>query len=526
MGTPLRILIVEDSVNDTVLLLGELRRGGYEPLHERVDTPEEMEAALKSAEARGEPWEVVVSDYYMPCFLASDALELLQRLNYDLPFIVVSGRVDEEVAVAAMRAGAHDYITKENMARLSPVIERELREAKVRRERRRAEEQLRQSVDALIAIYEASQLLSSTLESEEIGIQLLKIMQRISSLSTAVISTPNEHGELQVWRAIGLESLWSRVRYTPEAQTALYEVLESGEHQLLQLQHPTRTGEALSTLYLPLRIRERTLGVLEVYGPRTLTNNNGIVETQILISLTSKAASALENARLYGELAKRESQLQELVGKLITTQEEERRRIAYEVHDGLTQVAVAAYQHLYAFTQHHPPGSLQNQELLDKAVELIRHTVEESRRVIANLRPTTLDDFGLSAAIRLQVENLRQEGWDVIYEESVGDERLPATVETALYRITQEALTNVRKHAQTDRVYVGFGREGQTARLNVRDWGKGFDPAELNAEGPGERVGVSGMRERAALVGGELEVRSQRGLGTSITVRVPLSEPE
>lgn len=525
MDTSLRILIVEDSENDTLLMLRELRCRGYEPIHERVESLEAMETALKDADARGEPWEVVVSDYYMPRFQALDALKVLQRLGYDLPFVVVSGKVGEEAAVETMRGGAHDYVTKDNMARLAPLIERETREAAVRRKSEKAEGQLRQSVDALIAIYEASQLLSSTLESEEIGARLLKIMQRISSLSTAVISMPDERGQLQVWRSIGLESLWSRVRYEPEAQAKLYEVLESGEYRLLQLRHPTRSKEFLSTLYLPLRIRERTLGVLEVYGATTL-GNSSMVETEILISLASKAASALENARLYGELSEREGRLQELVGKLITTQEEERRRVAYEVHDGLTQVAVAAYQHLQAFTRHHPDGSLQGQEMLDKAVELIRHTIEESRRVIADLRPTALDDFGLVVALRLQADALREEGWDVVYEEKVGDERLPATVETALYRLAREALTNVRKHAETDKLQIEVGRDEHSAWLKVQDWGKGFDPAELSAVGPGERIGVSGMRERAALIGGELEIHSEGGLGTSVTVRVPLQMSE
>ena len=144
-GTPLRLLLVEDSENDAMLLLRELRRGGYEPRHERVCTPEEMGRALEEAEAGGEPYEVVVSDYYMPRFRAPDALELLRGLGYDVPFIVVSGKIGEDAAVGIMKAGANDYLTKENMARLCPAIERELKEAEVRRERTRAEEALARS---------------------------------------------------------------------------------------------------------------------------------------------------------------------------------------------------------------------------------------------------------------------------------------------------------------------------------------------------------------------------------------------
>jgi PAS domain S-box-containing protein len=134
----LRVLLVEDSENDAALLLRELRRGGYQPLFERVYTPEDMERALSVAEASGEPYQIVISDYYMPRFRAPEALKLLRKLGQDIPFIVVSGKVGEDAAVEVMKAGADDYLTKENMSRLCPAIGRELREAEVRRERESA----------------------------------------------------------------------------------------------------------------------------------------------------------------------------------------------------------------------------------------------------------------------------------------------------------------------------------------------------------------------------------------------------
>ncbi|HZC18130.1 MAG TPA: response regulator, partial [Rubrobacteraceae bacterium] len=101
-GTPLRALIIEDSEDDALLIVRELRRGGYEPLYERVDTPEAMGEAL----GRG-PWDVLISDYYMPRFRAPEALALLRGRDSHVPFVIVSGKVGEELAVEAMRAGAH-----------------------------------------------------------------------------------------------------------------------------------------------------------------------------------------------------------------------------------------------------------------------------------------------------------------------------------------------------------------------------------------------------------------------------------
>ena len=128
----------------------------------------------------------------------------------------------------------------------------------------------------------------------------------------------------------------------------------------------------------------------------------------------------------------------------------------------------------------------------------------------------------MAAALRLQVENLRSEGWEISYNEKLGGERLSATLETALYRIVQEALTNVRKHADTTSVGLSIGHLGQEVRLRVRDHGRGFGESEMaRAGGPGERVGISGMRERVALLGGTFEVLSRPGSGTLIVARVP-----
>lgn len=133
----LRLLLVEDSADDAELLLAELRRGGFSPVARRIETSEEMRAALQS-----ETWDMIVADYSMPRFSATAALRVLRRTGIDLPFIIVSGTIGEATAVAAMKAGAHDYIVKNDFARLIPAVQRELREAVVRRERNAAEAQL------------------------------------------------------------------------------------------------------------------------------------------------------------------------------------------------------------------------------------------------------------------------------------------------------------------------------------------------------------------------------------------------
>jgi two-component system cell cycle sensor histidine kinase/response regulator CckA len=142
MGEPLRVLVVEDSADDAEMMMRELRRGGYDPLFERVETPEAFESALAKP-----GWDAVISDFSLPRFSAPAALEIAKRNGADLPFVILSGVVGETEAVSAMKAGAHDYIGKSNLARLVPAIRRELREAEIRRRSRQLEEALRQAQD-------------------------------------------------------------------------------------------------------------------------------------------------------------------------------------------------------------------------------------------------------------------------------------------------------------------------------------------------------------------------------------------
>jgi PAS domain S-box-containing protein len=151
MSKNLRVLIVEDSPDDAVLLVRELRRSGYDVISERVETREEMRAALTK-----QTWDLVLADFNMLDFNGIEALTLLKATGLDIPFIIISGSIGEDLAVAAMKAGAHDYLMKGKIARLIPSIERELRDAEIRDQRRRAEEALQYSEARKRAIVNAA----------------------------------------------------------------------------------------------------------------------------------------------------------------------------------------------------------------------------------------------------------------------------------------------------------------------------------------------------------------------------------
>jgi putative nucleotidyltransferase with HDIG domain len=168
MGTYLRILIIEDSKDDAHLILREVQRAGYEIASERVETDEAMQTALER-----QAWDLIICDFSLPHFSAPNALELLKKSGLDIPFIIVSGTIGEESAVSALKAGAHDFIIKGNFARLIPAIERELKEADVRRERREREREL----EAIAAV-------SSTLRTTK---TLDEMLSRLLDQALAVV---------------------------------------------------------------------------------------------------------------------------------------------------------------------------------------------------------------------------------------------------------------------------------------------------------------------------------------------------
>jgi PAS domain S-box-containing protein len=204
--------------------------------------------------------------------------------------------------------------------------------------------------------------------------------------------------------------------------------------------------------------------------------------------------------------------------------EGERHHIAYELHDGLAQIVTSTHQHLQAFASRYHPRTPQGRADLDRAMDLAQRAVREVRRVIGGLRPTALDDFGLAAALQMHVASLRADGWEMTYRQTIDHERLPPAIETVVFRVAQESLTNIRKHAQTTRAHMELDRLGSELRLSVEDWGCGFDSAMLgDSAGLGEHIGLRGMRERIALLGGQWSIDSRPGHGTRVVAIIPLS---
>ncbi len=277
MGLPLRLLLVEDSEGDARLLLMELRRNGYEPAFERVETASAMRAALER-----EPWDAVLSDHKLPRFSSTAALEVLQELSLDLPFIIVSGVIGEETAVPAMKAGAHDYILKDNLARLVPGIERELREAEVRRKRREAEEALEARAQQQAAIAELGQQALGSTNLSALFDESVAIVAQVLDTGHAKVLELLPGGDVLLLRAgVGWkQGLVGRATVDTGTDSQAGWTLLSNEPVIVEdLERETRfKGPPLlrdhgivSGMSVIIQGRERPLGVLGVHTRRRRT---------------------------------------------------------------------------------------------------------------------------------------------------------------------------------------------------------------------------------------------------------------
>jgi signal transduction histidine kinase len=249
-----------------------------------------------------------------------------------------------------------------------------------------------------------------------------------------------------------------------------------------------------------------------------------------MIAYVGQANEALERrveertrelARVNEELRDRDAQRQRLLRMVITAQEDERKRIARELHDETTQsLAVLAMGLETAAAALRSGGP---QPRLDEVKALAVRTLEEVHRLILDLRPAVLDDLGLFSALRWYAErNLASRGIAVRCEIAELDRRLAPEVEIALFRIGQEAMNNIARHAGAESVLIQLGAAGDELRIEIEDDGQGFDPAVARTDRP--HYGLMGIRERAELLGGSARIESAPGRGTRLEIRVPLVE--
>jgi PAS domain S-box-containing protein len=648
MSRPLNLLIVEDSDDDLFMVARELERGGFDLSYERVETAAGFKAALA-----GGSWDLVIADYHLPEFSATEALRLLQESRIDLPFLIVSGAIGEEVAVGAMKVGAHDYILKHSLTRLVPAVERELRDARVRRERRHAQEAftnlaaiVESSGDAIIGktldgritswnsgaerifgypaeeavgrpikllippdrIEEEAQFIERLKRGENIehfetcrlrrdgrridvsvtispirdqhGVvigaskiarditerrrtetalaALSKLGQHLASAGTPIEaarvigSTADElfgwdaftldlylAQEDQIQTVLNVDTIASRKIDVPRtaawsAPSAMARrIIETGAELILRerpsdlLPGTVPFGDtarpSASLMYVAIRNRTRVIGLMSVHSYRMKAFDE--VSLRTLQTLGDYCGGALERIHAREELRASQEQLRALAAHLQSVREEERKLMTREIHDELGQ-ALTGFKMDLVWIRNRMQGEdavTSRQPILEKIGKmgtLLDATANLMRRLCTELRPGVLDDLGLVAAIEWQAREYQSRtGIKCETCLELGEVEVDPERSTALFRIFQEILTNVARHARATRVEAILRKAGSDVLLEVKDNGRGITRGELAGK---KSLGLLGMRERALILGGEVEIRGAAGKGTTVKVRMPL----
>ncbi|MEB3222785.1 MAG: ATP-binding protein [Candidatus Sericytochromatia bacterium] len=538
---PLHVLLVEDSPADAELLQLRLERGGFEVALSRVSTGEELAAALRE----GGPWDLVVADYQLPRFGGLEAIGLVRASGLDLPIIVVSGVIGEDAAVAALKAGAHDFVRKDNMARLVPAIERELREARERAARRAAEEAVRLGNERLRLLAEISHAFAEAAPDFRrlvgvVGERLARVLDAVCVIQFV----PGSDGQAEAPVLVG---------FTPEVlgETRRAAALQPGTGSLRPPVEGVPVGWAAllgsrrpgAVFIAPMRARGRTLGTV------TLTRVSGApfseADTRLAQDLADRAALAIDNAKLYAHLeervAARTAELEEANARL---RELDRLKgnfvssVSHELRTPLTTVlgyaefledgvAGPLTEEQLAFVHQIQASTARLQRLVDDLLDFARIDAgtftlrREPRDVCALLE-------GVASSLRPMVEEAQ-------LRLSLACAAAPCVAVVDAQRLEQvltNLITNATKFTPAGGVITAsVGAEGGLVRVEVRDTGTGIAPedlprlfqrfSQLNHLKGGTGLGLSISRALVEAHGGQMGVTSEPGQGACFWFTLP-----
>jgi two-component system sensor histidine kinase UhpB len=488
-----RVLLVEDSQDDADLVLLELSEAGFDVVCKRVETEAEMREALP-----GNGWNVVISDFNLPQFSARKALAVLREADQDIPFVIVSGCIGEESAVALMKEGVSNFDMKDKLARLTPVIEREFQDATMRREHRHAQDALRANE---------------------------KLLREITGALGEGVYVLNVHGTL--------------VFMNPEAERLLgwteTELIGQFMHNVIHLLKPDGTP-LLESCCGALGVM-RTGDVYRTDDDVFVRKDGSLMPVSFVATPIMEGGKAVASVIVFQDISQRKQaewnllesskQLRELASYLQTVREEERTRIARELHDEFGQMLTGIKldaKWLASFLPGEQPGVANR---VTSMFKLIDETMDSMRRVAADLRPVMLDDLGLVAAVEWLAEEFgKRTGIGIRLELDAGqsccgaeDINLDKALSTAAFRIVQECLTNVARHAEAQHVHVLLKCRDSKLILRVTDDGRGMPAVH---EIKRNSYGIMGMQERSRSLGGTLDFSSVAGKGTRIEVILPI----
>ncbi len=480
--------MVEDSADDAELILDVLRKDGFDVESVRVETAAAMQDAIDDGN-----WDVILSDYNLPSFSAAEALAMSKDRKLDLPFIIVSGCIGEEAAVALMRAGAHDFVMKESVARLVPAVHRGLLETETRKQFNLAQIALRRSEARFRAI--AANVPGVVYQFLRRG-DGTPVFTYVSDGSLELFGL--NPGAIQDDAGLLLDLI------LPADRAAYYQAMTASASNLTtwNWEGRIRTGSANEIKWISLQASPRK------------TSEDAVLWDGIMADITQNKLAEIEVKRSHEELAELSSYLQNV-------KERERARISREIHDDLGGTLTAIKIDLLWLHNRLQDNRLDLQEKVDSTDLLVDRAIEVTRRIASDLRPGILD-FGIVAAIEWQAREFQSRTGIRCETASASEEiSLDPDVSVNLFRIFQETLTNITKHANASLVRVTIGESDGWLDLEVHDNGRGIARDDMSKP---KSFGIRGMLERTRILGGNIEFSGAPGQGTTLSVRLPSTQ--
>ncbi|MFA6312681.1 MAG: ATP-binding protein [Sterolibacterium sp.] len=482
----MRLLLVETAEDNVASILALFREAGHEPQSMHVSSAARLRTALQA-----QAWDAILCKHRLPGLTAPAALKLMQELDFDLPFIVISDSADDKAAVRAMCAGAHDCFARGDLEKLVPAVEREVGDARLRADHRATLEMLKESEARFRA-------LASNLPGMVFQLQI----EADSGLRFVYVSDG-------CYKLFGLkqhELLASPQRFL--------DAIDADDRKILERTF-NEAAAGFSTLSWEgcIRAKGQTKWINLRSTPQRL-DAGGIQWQGIATDITHSKETEVQ-------LRRSREQLSELSFHLEGAKEEERERIARDIHDELGSTLVAIKIEM-ALLGGKLPAEAGGGSLRDKShsIEaLVDRAMSTVSRVARELRPGILKEFGLPAAIECQAEDFSQRTGIACRVKCDEDGiELDEKTSLALFRILQEALTNVAKHAHASLVVVRLRREKGRIALEIRDNGRGISEADMSKP---KSFGLRGIRERASSLNGEFSIFPAEQGGSHIILRVP-----
>ena len=454
-----------------------------------------------------------------------NTLEVLHRARFlspEIGVIVMTQNDSPDILIKAFQAGAQAILEK-------PVDEKNLKKVveEVLQRSRLAKENMR--LKTLLPLFELNKSLVSELDADKIFpriVNLVCIETRADRVSLMLLDEFTQ--QLTIRAAIGLPGELIGKGEDISDDSIAWSVVESGRAILLngEAKQLNFSGnpEIVSSLCVPLLLKKKVIGVINC---SKITSRNPFTEgdLELLYILAGQAAIAIENATLFESVRMQQRNLERFLKKSLTAQEDERRRISSELHDGLAQWLVSAsygMQLCEAFLTSARHDDTVTE--IKRTNNILNQSIKELRRIILDLHPIALAELGLIEALRRQVEGFNRENGATCEFKIIGSmNTLSLVQEVSIYRIILEALNNVRKHAQASHVDLVLKFDLEYAIVEITDDGQGFDLSDaLSDKVAKSSIGLITMKERAEMLGGALNILTAPGNGTKIFGRLPL----